>query len=716
MPEKYTWIKFYKEFANELLKYKNKRNELINIIKSIYQDTGINMAKVEADGSLMDIDPFTVFGLFNKQISKEKRDTLTSEFAKRMNLTTTPPSNYNGLPVLNNQNAAFFRFYPDRGENDIDDLWNLFEYAIKYANNSSIENRESLSKYFDICINFKHNANSKITMGLFWIAPEVYINLDSRNEWYIYQSGKLAKEFVDKLPTIDNKIAAEKYFEILDLIQEYIKKDDRFNDFVDLSHEAWRYSNEVNNQQKVITATSKTENSMGDDLSSTKRYWIYSPGNNACMWEEFYEKGIMALNYDSVGDIRQYNSKQEIIDKMKELEGEEWSFKWPSYACWQFVHEMKVGDIVFVKKGQSKIIGRGIVTSDYEYDSERSNEYKQIRAIDWINKGEWPHPGKAVAKTLTDLTAYTEYVKKLSDLFVEEETEHIDVQETEVKFSKYTKENFLEDVYMNENTYNNLVSLLKNKKNIILQGAPGVGKTYMARRLAWSIMEEKNTDRVMLVQFHQSYSYEDFIEGYRPNDTGFELSKGVFYSFCKDAKVDEENDYFFIIDEINRGNLSKIFGELFMLIESDKRGHELQLLYSKERFSVPKNVHIIGMMNTADRSLAMLDYALRRRFAFYDMKPAFSSEGFLKHKDQINNTRFNKLVAKVEELNEVITKDDCLGEGFCIGHSYFTSKDIDDEKLNQIVEYELIPMIKEYWFDEPSNVKEWSERLRGSIK
>jgi hypothetical protein len=153
MPEKYTWIKFYKEFANELLKYKNKRNELINIIKSIYQDTGINMAKVEADGSLMDIDPFTVFGLFNKQISKEKRDTLTSEFAKRMNLTTPPPSNYDGLPVLNNQNAAFFRFYPDRGENDIDDLWELFDYALNYSENQSKENEENFIKYFDLCVN-----------------------------------------------------------------------------------------------------------------------------------------------------------------------------------------------------------------------------------------------------------------------------------------------------------------------------------------------------------------------------------------------------------------------------------------------------------------------------------------------------------------------------------------------------------------------------------
>ena len=124
---------------------------------------------------------------------------------------------------------------------------------------------------------------------------------------------------------------------------------------------------------------------------------------------------------------------------------------------------------------------------------------------------------------------------------------------------------------MDEVDYWNLVSLIANKKNVIHQGAPGVGKTYVAKRLAYSIMGEKNRERVLMIQFHQSYSYEDFIMGFRPSENGFELRKGAFYNFCKDAEIDSENEYFFIIDEINRGNLSKIFGELFMLIETDKR-------------------------------------------------------------------------------------------------------------------------------------------------
>ena len=233
------------------------------------------------------------------------------------------------------------------------------------------------------------------------------------------------------------------------------------------------------------------------------------------------------------------------------------------------------------------------------------------------------------------------------------------------------------------------------------------------------MMGVKDVERVMMVQFHQSYSYEDFIMGFRPSPTGFELKKGAFYNFCKKAEIDSDNEYFFIIDEINRGNLSKIFGELFMLIENDKRGIALQLLYSDEKFAVPKNVYIIGMMNTADRSLAMLDYALRRRFGFFDIKPGFESTGFREYRMALDNEKFNKLISCVESLNREISADESLGEGFCIGHSYFCNLKpgaIEDSWFYGVVEYELIPLLKEYWFDEPMKVKDWSENLRSTIK
>lgn len=283
---------------------------------------------------------------------------------------------------------------------------------------------------------------------------------------------------------------------------------------------------------------------------------------------------------------------------------------------------------------------------------------------------------------------------------------------------KYGKEDFLKEVYITDKEYDKLEKLIKDKKNIILQGSAGVGKSYAAKRLAYSIIGEKDNERVKMIQFHQSYSYEDFIMGYRPTESGFELKEGVFYKFCEDARNDEGNDYFLIIDEINRGNISKIFGELFMLIENDKRGEEyaLELVYKDdEKFFVPENLYIIGLMNTADRSLAMLDYALRRRFAFYDMKPAFESERFKEYQKNLKNSKFDNLIKKVEELNKVIKED--LGEGFCIGHSYFCNLEtVEIDKLSLIIEFELIPLLKEYWFDDKEKVNTWIKNLTDAIK
>lgn len=278
----------------------------------------------------------------------------------------------------------------------------------------------------------------------------------------------------------------------------------------------------------------------------------------------------------------------------------------------------------------------------------------------------------------------------------------------------YTKSDFLGEVYMTEKRYENLVAVLENKKNIILQGAPGVGKTFTARRLAWSMMGEKDDKRIEFVQFHQNYSYEDFMMGYKPVEDGFELKYGLFYRFCLKAANQPNKDFFFIIDEINRGNMSKIFGELLMLIEKDYRGSKVSLAYNGLPFSVPKNLYIIGMMNTADRSLAMIDYALRRRFSFFQLEPGFDSEGFMQYQNALNNEMLNDLVSKVKELNREITLDKSLGKGFCIGHSYFCGRDVcTEEWLHAIVDYDILPMLSEYWFDEINKLQRWENVLQG---
>lgn len=280
----------------------------------------------------------------------------------------------------------------------------------------------------------------------------------------------------------------------------------------------------------------------------------------------------------------------------------------------------------------------------------------------------------------------------------------------------YNKGKFLEEVFMSEEKYDKLAAVLLNKKNIILQGAPGVGKTFSAKRLAYSLISAVNEDAIEFVQFHQNYSYEDFMMGYKPSEASFELKKGVFYRFCKKAEADLDAKYFFIIDEINRGNLSKIFGELLMLIENDYRGTSATLAYNDEKFSVPKNLYIIGMMNTADRSLAMIDYALRRRFSFFEMEPGFETEGFIQYQQSLKNETFNDLLAKVIELNSEIASDRSLGRGFCIGHSYFCGRNelsCTDEWMQEVVDYDILPMLGEYWFDDQEKYQRWENILHG---
>lgn len=281
---------------------------------------------------------------------------------------------------------------------------------------------------------------------------------------------------------------------------------------------------------------------------------------------------------------------------------------------------------------------------------------------------------------------------------------------------KYTKEDFLSKVYMSEEQYDALAALLKAKKNVILKGAPGVGKTFTARRLAYSMMGEQDDSRIEFVQFHQNYSYEDFVMGYKPDGDGFRLKNGIFYQFCQNASNHPDKDYFFIIDEINRGNMSKIFGELLMLIEKDYRGTKATLAYSGTSFSVPPNLYIIGMMNTADRSIAMIDYALRRRFSFFEMEPGFNSGGFKTYQKDCNNETFDILIDRVKELNKAIFIDSSLGKGFRIGHSYFCGRNANDctiSWMRSVVEYDIIPMLEEYWFDEPTKLQQWSNILRG---
>lgn len=444
------------------------------------------------------------------------------------------------------------------------------------------------------------------------------------------------------------------------------------------------------------------------------RYWYLALGPGATHWEECYAQGLAAIDYHRVeGDLRLYKSRPEL---------EEFGLgSNDSLACWNFCYEMRPGDVIIVKKGRTRVVGHGIVASDYRFEGDKDT-YRHVRSVEWRSKtlaDGLPADQQFPPKTLTEVKfrrdRFENLLAALRDFATTPGTSP----------APYTLAEAASDVFLDLSNLERLLTQLKRKKSLVLQGPPGTGKTFIAQRLAWALAEERSMERIEAVQFHQSYGYEDFVRGYRPTeDGGFVLRDGPFLDFCERARKDCERPYVLLVDEINRGNLSRIFGELLMLIEADKRSPEwaVRLAYPAdggERFHVPDNLHLIGTMNTADRSLALVDYALRRRFAFFTVEPAFGQSQFRRHLEQqsVPPSVRQRIRERLSALNETIAEDSDLGSGFRIGHSYFcdppTGESPDyDRWFEEIISFDIEPLLDEYWFDRQAAASEAMASLR----
>ena len=436
-----------------------------------------------------------------------------------------------------------------------------------------------------------------------------------------------------------------------------------------------------------------------------QRIWKLAPGENSKYWPQFLSRSMASIGWD-IGNLSNLESEEVMEEMVKD--------RYPNDAedrsgtartLFAINRRFLPGDYIVGKDGFAGYNGVGRVTSGYRYVNPVEGADCHQVGVEWFEK-EYKAPClKKHRPTLTELTGHTDELRHIESLYGFEFESHASRHD-----GASAPRDWFASSFLPEDVLENILSGLEHKKNVILQGPPGTGKTFVAKLLAYSMMKEEDDARIEVVQFHQSYSYEDFIQGFRPRkEQGFERKDGVFYRFCERATSDLDRPYFFIIDEINRGNLSKIFGELMMLIEADKRGenHRVQLTYSSggEHFFIPSNVHIIGTMNTADRSLAMVDYALRRRFAFFDVEPQFGGSKlpqFLRQQG-LKKSFAQDLCKRMTSLNKSIADDSNLGKGFEIGHSYFCSgveKGMDEKAwFNSIVEFEIGPQLREYWFD-----------------
>ena len=687
----FIWSEIYEEFATKLLEYKNDRKNLISKLQNVYEEIGMKLPKMESNGEILDIDPFTIFGLFNKGITDDNRKRILGEIAKQFNLKNKVPFSFEGIPLVNNLRSTFFNFAEERGENDINNLWEVFESAIRYADNPTQGNKLKIESTYNNVIKQK-GIQWNITMGLYWIRPNTYINLDSKNREFIIKQKILPQQFIKEVNQFKNVPNGEQYIQLCDLLLEKIKDGQYgYRDFKELSFIAY--------ERNMSVDTVTQHNTQNTDIA--KNTILYGPPGTGKTYNTVMY-AVAIIENKKLEEIKKENYT-EVIDRYNKYKEDgliEFTTFHQSYGYEEFIEGIKPvihsdeedeTDIQYeVVPGLFKkfcdIAGKPILRK--EKCDIGINESPTIWKISLEGSGENSTRTECMKNEHIRI-GYDEYGREITNLFKGAAGRHIlnyfinDMSIGDIVMSCYdcntvdaigvvTGEYEWHDEYAQYKRLRKVNWIVKGiKENII--------KINNGSRLSNPTVYKLRMDLSDVMEI---------IEKYSKNTIEVEEKK---------------KNHVFIIDEINRGNISKIFGELITLIEPTKRigqteGQKVRLPYSQKLFGVPNNVYLIGTMNTADRSIATIDTALRRRFNFKEMLPDAEVLDGIYVEDVSIKDIFIKMNKRITVL---------FDREHTLGHAYFLPlKGAPTiETLANIFENSIIPLLQEYFYEDYEKIR-----------
>ena len=687
----FIWNEIYEEFATKLLEYKNDRKNLISKLQNVYEEIDMKLSKMESNGEILDIDPFTIFGLFNKGITDDNRKRILGEIAKQFNLKNKVPFSFEGIPLVNNLRSTFFNFAEERGENDINNLWEVFESAIRYADNPTQGNKLKIESTYNNVIKQK-GIQWNITMGLYWIRPNTYINLDSKNREFIIKQKILPEQFIKEVNQFKNVPNGEQYIQLCDLLLEKIKDGQYgYRDFKELSFIAY--------ERNMSVDTVTQHNTQNTDIA--KNTILYGPPGTGKTYNTVMY-AVAIIENKKLEEIKKENYT-EVIDRYNKYKEDgliEFTTFHQSYGYEEFIEGIKPvihsdeedeTDIQYeVVPGLFKkfcdIAGKPILRK--EKCDIGINESPTIWKISLEGSGENSTRTECMKNEHIRI-GYDEYGREITNLFKGAAGRHIlnyfinDMSIGDIVMSCYDC-NTVDaiGVVTGEYEWHDEYAQYKRLRKV----------NWIAKGIKENIIKINNGSRLSnptVYKLRMDLSdVMEIIEKYSKNTIEVEEKK---------------KNHVFIIDEINRGNISKIFGELITLIEPTKRigqieGQKVRLPYSQKLFGVPNNVYLIGTMNTADRSIATIDTALRRRFNFKEMLPDEEVLDGIYVEDVSIKDIFIKMNKRITVL---------FDREHTLGHAYFLPlKDAPTiETLANIFENSIIPLLQEYFYEDYEKIR-----------